>query len=68
MVDLTSLEQAAIHAAMKPVAEILEEIGWTTCLADLTERQVMMLIEVAVSGFQEAMAATARDSTEELPF
>jgi hypothetical protein len=68
MVDLTDLEKSAIRAAMKPVAEIMEEIGWTTRLADLTEPQVLTLIEVAVGGFQDAMAATARNTPMEVPF
>ncbi len=32
MVDLTEQEKAAIRAAMKPIAEIMEEIGWQTRL------------------------------------
>ena len=40
---------------MKLVAEIMEEIGWHTRLIDLTEQQVLTLIEVAVGGFQDAM-------------
>lgn len=68
MVDLTEQEQAAIRAAMKPVAELLDEIGWTTRLADLSEPQVLTLIEVAVGSFQEAMAATARNDPMEVPF
>ena len=68
MVDLTEQEQAAIRAAMKPVAEILEEIGWRTRLADLTEPQVLTLIEAAVGGFQDAMHATARIADSEIPF
>ena len=51
MVDLTEQEKAAIRAAMKPVAEIMEEIGWQTRFSDLTEAQVLTLIEVAVGGF-----------------
>ena len=39
MVDLTEQEKAAIRAAMKPVAEIMEEIGWETRLIDLTRRR-----------------------------
>ena len=38
MVDLTEQEQAAIRASMKPIAEIMEEIGWQTRLADLSAR------------------------------
>ena len=41
MIDLTEQEQAAIRAAMKPVAEIFEEIGWDKPLAELTEPQVL---------------------------
>jgi hypothetical protein len=68
MVDLTEQERAAINAAMKPVAEIMEEIGWTTRLIDLTGPQVLTLIEVAISGFQDAMHATARITESEIPF
>ena len=68
MVDLTEQEQAAIRAAMKPVAEIIEEIGWQTRLIDLTELQVLTLIEVAVGGFQDAMLATAKGIELEVPF
>ena len=69
MVDLTEQEKAAIRAAMKPVAEIMEEIGWERRLCDLDEAQVLTLIEVAVGGFQEAMQAIARqDTAAEVPF
>lgn len=65
MVDPTEQEIAAMHAAMKFVAEIMEEIGWATRLADLSEEQVLTLIEVAVTAFQDAM----RDHPEpEVPF
>lgn len=68
MVDLTEQEQAAIRAAMKPVAEIMEEIGWEKRLIDLSEAQVCTLIEVAVGGFQDAMRATAQSADAEVPF
>jgi hypothetical protein len=67
MVDLTDLERAAIRAAMKPVAEIMAEIGWLTRLCDLSEAQVLILIEVAIGGFQDAMHRAAQDP-EEVPF
>jgi len=66
MVDLTEQEKVAIRAAMKPLAEAMEEIGWETRLIDLTEPQVLTLIEVAVGGFQEAMHAMAAKA--EAPF
>jgi hypothetical protein len=60
MVDLTAQEKAAIRAAIRPVAEIMKEIGWGRRLADLSEAQVLTLIEVTMGGFQDAMRATAQ--------
>ena len=69
MVDLSEQERAAIRAAMRRVAESMAEIGWSTRFQDLTEPQVLTLIEVAVGGFQEAMQALARqDAAAEVPF
>ncbi len=68
MVDLTEQEQAAIRAAMKKVAESMEEIGWETRLIDLSEAQVLTLIEVAVGGFQDAMFSMAKTDDTEIPF
>ena len=68
MVDLTELERTAIRAAMKPVAEIMEEIGWDKRLADLSEAQVLTLIEVVIGGFQTAMRAQASITSDEVPF
>ena len=68
MVDLTEQEQAAMRAAMKPVAEIMAEIGWSVRLNELTEQQVLTLIECAVGGFQDAMRATAQSADAEVPF
>lgn len=59
MVDLTEHEKAAMRAAVKPLAEVMEEIGWQTPLIALSESQVLTLIEVAVDGFQQAMHAIA---------
>ncbi len=68
MVDLTEQEQAAMRAAMKPVAEIMAEIGWSVRLNELTEQQVLTLIECAVGGFQDAMRVTAKTDASEIPF
>ncbi|NVM39109.1 hypothetical protein HWX16_02095 [Ochrobactrum intermedium] len=71
MIDPTKAEQAAIRSAMKPVAEIMEEIGWQTRLADLSKQQVLTLIEVAVTGYQDALQEyTAANPTvdPEVPF
>ena len=68
MFDLQEEERAAIRAAVKPVAEIMEEIGWLTRLCDVSEVQVLTLIEVAVGGFQDAMHAMAKQDGPEVPF
>ena len=68
MVDLTEEERAAITATMKRVALLMDEIGWATPLAELTEAQVRALIEEAVEGFREAMSDIARAQTPEVPF
>lgn len=68
MVDLTEQERAAMRAAMRRLAESMGEIGWSTRLQDLTEPQVLTLIEVAVGAFQDAMQAIARgQAAEEIP-
>ena len=68
MVDLTDEEQSAITATMKRVALLMEEIGWGTPLADLSEAQVRALIEEAVEGFREAMSDIAKANPLEVPF
>ena len=71
MVDLTDQENAAIRHAMKMVAEIMEEINWETRLIDLSEQQVLTIIEVAIGGFQDAMreiAAANQQQFPEIPF
>ena len=68
MVDLTEEERAAVTATIKRMAMLMDEIGWATPLADLTEAQVRALIEEAVEGFREAMSDIARAQTLEVPF
>ena len=50
------------------MALLMEEIGWGTPLADLSEAQVRALIEEAVEGFREAMSDIAKANTPEVPF
>ena len=68
MVDLTEEERAAVTATMKRIALLMDEIGWQTAFADLTEAQVRALIEEAAEGFREAMSDIARAQTPEVPF
>ena len=59
MVDLTEEEKSAMRHSMQMVAEVMEEIGWHTRMIDLSEPQVLTLIEVAIGGFQDAMREIA---------
>ena len=68
MVDLTDEERAAVAATMKRVALLMDEIGWATPLAGLTEVQVRALIKEAVEGFREAMSDIAKANAAEVPF
>ena len=70
MVDLTDEEKSAMRHAMKMTAEVMEEIGWNTRLSDLSEQQVLTLMEAAVGGFQDAMRdiAAANKRSSEVPF
>jgi hypothetical protein len=70
MFDLTDEEKSALRYAMKMAAEVMEEIGWNTRLSDLSEQQVLTLMEVAVGGFQDAMRdiAAANTQSPEVPF
>ena len=70
MVDLTDEEKSALRHAMRMAAEVMEEIGWNTRLSDLSEQQVLTLMEVAVGGFQDAMRdiAAANKQLPEVPF
>jgi hypothetical protein len=70
MVDLSDEEKSALRHAMQMAAEVMEEIGWNTRLSDLSEQQVLTLMEVAVGGFQDAMRdiAAANKQSPEVPF
>jgi hypothetical protein len=66
MAEITEEEHMAILGSLKPVARQLETYGWDTRLSELTEVQVLWLIETAVQEFREAMAEIASQS--EVPF
>ena len=67
MVDLSEQEKDAMRHSMKMAAEVMNEIGWETRLLDLSEHQVLTLIEVVIDGFQRAMQEIAA-ADPEIPF
>lgn len=68
MIDPDPREQAALRAALRNMAELMAEIGWSTRFQDLSEQQALALVTAAVDGFQEAMAASAPRRDTEVPF
>lgn len=68
MTDPDLREQAALRAALKTMAELMAEIGWTTRFQDLSEQQALALATATVDGFQEAMAVSATQPDTEVPF
>ena len=67
MVDLSDQEKDAMRHSMKMAAEVMNEIGWEMRLLDLSEHQVLTLIEVVIDGFQRAMREIAA-ADPEIPF
>lgn len=68
MIDPDERERAALRAALRNMAELMAEIGWTTRFADLTEAQALAIATAAVDGFQEAMQTSAPRPDPEVPF
>ncbi|MBF0370499.1 MAG: hypothetical protein HQL52_13685, partial [Magnetococcales bacterium] len=56
MVDATDLEKAAIAAALRPMGEYVGSIGMTRPLADYSKDEVLTLVEVVITAYQEHMA------------
>ncbi len=56
MIDSTNLEKAAMAAALRPLGEYVGSIGMTRPLADYQREEVLTLIEVVITAYQEHMA------------
>lgn len=68
MIDPDPREQAALRDALKNMAELMAEIGWTTRFQDLNEQQALAIATAAIDGFQEAMRASGTQANTEVPF
>lgn len=64
MTDPTDLEKAAFTAALAPLGEYVGSIGMQRPLADYSKEEVLTLIEVAVTAYQNHMA----NINDEIPF
>jgi hypothetical protein len=68
MVDPTELEQAAMAAVLVPLGEVVAEIGMDKPLKDYTRDEVLTLIEVVVTAYQDHMREVDRPDYPEVPF
>ena len=64
MIDMTDFERASIQSCLKPLGECVAEIGMDKPLSAYSKEQVLTLIEVIVTAYQDAM----RKGSPEVPF
>ena len=55
MIDLTKMEKEAIEATLKPLGEYVGEIGMDRPVSSYSREEVLCLIEVAVTSYQDFM-------------
>jgi hypothetical protein len=67
MIDPTPLERAALQACLKPMGELMAEIGFDVPPAHYSREQALQLIEVIVTAFQERIVTASADASE-VPF
>jgi hypothetical protein len=65
MTDATDLEKAAMTAALSPMGEYVGSIGMQRPLADYQKEEVLTLIEVVITAYQNHMANADPDG---IPF
>jgi hypothetical protein len=66
MIDPTDFEKECMAAALKPLGEYIAEIGMHRSFANMTKHEVLHLIEVVVTAYQERMCSSPRRA--EVPF
>ena len=69
MIDLTKAEKNSIESALKPVGEYVAEIGMDRPLSNYSREEVLCLIEVAITAYQDSMRQKEESSNlmEDLP-
>jgi hypothetical protein len=60
MIDPSDMELAAMRACLSPLGEYVGSIGMQRPLADYSRDEVLMLIDVVVTAYQDAHARGAR--------
>lgn len=64
MIDPTDFEKECMAAALKPLGEYVAEIGMHRPFAEMTKHEVLTIIEVVVTAYQDRM----REGSSEVPF
>lgn len=64
MTDATDLEKAAMAAALRPLGDYVGSIGMTRPLADYSKEEVLTMVEVVVTAFQDYF----NKNNDEIPF
>lgn len=69
MIDLTKAEKDSIESVLKPLGEYVAEIGMNRPVADYSREEILCLIEVAVTAYQDSMRQKeeSSNSMEDLP-
>jgi hypothetical protein len=57
MVDPSEMEIAAMHSCLLPLGEFVGAIGMTRALADYSREEILTLVEVVVTAYQNHMLA-----------
>ncbi|MDX1950295.1 MAG: DUF6511 domain-containing protein [Rickettsiales bacterium] len=69
MINKTKNEQLAVEAALKPVAEYVGEIGFNVPVGNYSKQQILGLIEVVVTAFQDSLIKASSDFIDDdIPF
>jgi len=56
MIDKTPLEQQALASVLRPLGEVVAEIGMDKSLSAYTREEVLTLIETVVDAWQKYLA------------
>lgn len=62
MIDPTKQEKEAMTATIQPLAEYVTEIGMHRPLQDYTRDEILTLIEVVITGYQDYLFAHFPDN------
>jgi epoxyqueuosine reductase QueG len=62
MIDPTKQEKEAMQATIQPLAEYVTEIGMHRSLQDYTRAEILTLIEVVVTNYQDYLFAHFPDN------